>query len=125
MVGVDNYIVDRHFVVVVALYAPCPCIPDLNCAILGAGNHPFTLAVEGYACDVAGVAIEGEHRARVRRAYVVELDIVVAGCGKETLVGGDAEAVYLGVGVLDGAGADARESFPEADRVVIASCTSC
>lgn len=111
--------------VIVALYAPRPCIPDLYRAILGAGDHPFSFAMEGYARNVAGVAIEGEHRTRVRRAYIVELDIVIAGCGKEALVGGDTKAVYLGVGVLDGAGADARESFPEADCVVIASCTDC
>ena len=50
---------------------------------------------------------------------------MIASCGEEALVGGDAEAVYLGVGMLDSAGADARESFPEPNRVVISSCTNC
>ncbi len=50
---------------------------------------------------------------------------MIAGCGEEALVGGDAEAVYLGVWMLDSAGADARESFPEPNCVVIPSCTKC
>lgn len=66
---------------------------------------------------------------------------MVARGGEVALVGGDAEAVHLRVGVGDGAGADAAESFPEAlvwmlvgwkqyqrvtaiipNRVVISSC---
>lgn len=44
---------------------------------------------------------------------VVEFDGMVPGGGEETLVGGDAEAIYLRIGVLDCAGADAGEGFPE------------
>ena len=62
---------------------------------------------------------------------------MVARGGEVALVGRDAEAVDLAVGVRDGARADAREGFPEAgglvggvkgvgrkvpDRVVVASC---
>ena len=59
--------------------------------------------MEGYAGDVAGVAFEGEACVRVRRLDVVKLDRVVARGGEEAFVGGDAEAVYLRVGVWDGA----------------------
>ncbi len=61
LVRVDDDIIDRNFVIIIALYASCPCIPDLDSAILGASNHPFALAMEGYACDVAGVAFKGEN----------------------------------------------------------------
>ena len=44
---------------------------------------------------------------------------------KEALVGGDAETIYLGVRVLDCPRADARESFPETNCVIITSCLIC
>ena len=78
--------------------------------------------MKGYAGDIAGVAIEGEERVGICRADVIQFDIVVAGSGKVALVRGDAETVDLGVWVLDGPGADAREGFPEADGVVITGC---
>ncbi len=82
LVGVDNDVIDWNFMVIVALYASCPCIPNLYSAILGASDHPLALAMEGYACDVACVAIESEDRTGVRRANIVELDIMIAGCGE-------------------------------------------
>ena len=91
----NNHIVDRAPVKVVALYTPRACIPDLHRTVFGARYHPFALAVERYASDVARVSIESEHGARVGGADVVELDVVVARCGEVTLVGGDAEAVDL------------------------------
>lgn len=63
--------------------------------------------MEGDARDVAGVAFEGQYRVGVGRFDVVELDVAVACRGEKALVGGDAEAVYLAVGVLDSTGADA------------------
>ena len=69
--------------------------------------------MEGDAGDVVSVALEGQDWIGVRGFDVVELDVGVGGGGEETLVGGDAEAVDLGVGVLDCAGADAGEGFPE------------
>lgn len=44
---------------------------------------------------------------------------MVARRGEVALVGGYAEAVDLGVGVLDCAGADPGEGFPESDCVVV------
>jgi hypothetical protein len=57
--------------------------------------------VKGHACYVAGVPLESQQRVRVRRFDIVELDGMVASGGKVPLVGGDTEAVYLGVGMLD------------------------
>lgn len=74
--------------------------------------------MKGDASDVGRVAVKGEDRIRVRRLDIVELDRVVA-CGSEVaLVGRDAEAVDLRIGVGDGARADAAESFPEPLRCV-------
>ena len=87
LIRMNDHIVDRAPVQVVALYAPSPRIPDLYSTVFGARHHPFTLTVEGYARDVARVSVESEHRARISRANVVELDIVVARCGEVALVG--------------------------------------
>ena len=70
-------------------------IPDFDGPIFRTGDHPFPLAMEGDARDVAGVAFEDMEGGRVRGADVVELDVVVAGGGEEAFVGGDAEAVDL------------------------------
>lgn len=70
--------------------------------------------MERDASDVASVPFKGEERIWIRGFDVVEFDCVVA-CGREeAFVGGDAESIYLRVGVLDCAGADAGEGFPEA-----------
>ena len=87
LVRMDDHIVDRTAVQIIALYAPCPRIPDLHRTVFGARHHPFALAVERHACDVAGVAIESEHGARIGGADVVEFDVVVACCGEVALVG--------------------------------------
>ena len=113
----DYYIVDRRAVRVAPLYRAASRLPDLDCAILGACDHPFSFAVKCDASNVAGMAFESEKRVRVRGFYVVELDCVVAGGGEETLVRGYAETIYLRVGVLDCSRADAGESFPEAEEV--------
>ena len=55
--------------------------------------------------DVGGVTVEGEDRIRVRGFDVVKLDRVVTGGGEVSLVGRDAKAVDLGVGVRDSPGA--------------------
>jgi hypothetical protein len=103
--------------IVIPLLAASAGIPDLDCIVLGGGDHPLTLTVEADTSDVALVTFKGEYGVRVCRFYVIELHIYPASCGQEALVGGDAETVYLGVGVLDGARADTRESFPEAGSI--------
>lgn len=75
---------------VIALNTPSPCVPDLDRTVFGAGNHPFALTMEGYTGDIASMAIKREHGAWVCRAYIVELDVMVSGCGKVSLVWRDA-----------------------------------
>lgn len=113
LVRVDHDIINRRGVVIAPLYGPRPGFPYLHGAVLRRGYHPLALAVEGHAGDIALVALEGEDGVGVRRLDVVELDGVVAGGGEVALVGRDAEAVDLRLGVLDGARADAREGLPE------------
>jgi hypothetical protein len=120
LVRMNNYIVDGRAVRVVPLDAARARIPYLDRAVFGARHHPLALAVERDACDVGRVAFEGQDGVRVCGFDLVELDGVVASGGEEALVGGDAEAVDLGVGVRDCARADAGEGFPEADCVVVA-----
>lgn len=74
--------------------------------------------MESNARDVRRVALEGEHRIGVRRLDLVQLDSVVASCGEEALVGRDAQAVHLRVGVWDRSRADAGERLPEAGESV-------
>lgn len=106
-------IVDSAAVVVAALDGATACFPNLDGAILGACDHPLALAVECDARDVARVALEGQQGVGIGRFDVEELDGMVAGGREEALVGGDTQAVDLRVGMLDCAGADARESLPE------------
>lgn len=114
LVGVDDDVVGGAAVAVAALDGAGARLPDLDGAVLGAGDHPLALAVEGDARDIARVALEGQQRVGVGALDVEELDGVVAGGGEEALVGRDAEAVDLRVRVLDRARADAREGLPEA-----------
>ena len=69
--------------------------------------------MESDACNIVGVAFEGEDGVGVCGFDVVELDVGVGGCCQKAFVRGDAETVDLGVGVMDCAGADAGEGFPE------------
>lgn len=114
LVGVDDDVIDRELVSVVALKAATADIPDFDGAVLGASDHPFALAVECDSGDVTGVTLKSHQWVRVARLGVKQLDIVVARNGEIFLVGGDAESIDLRVWVLNCAGADARESFPEA-----------
>lgn len=104
---------------VVALNTSSSSVPDLDSAILGTGDHPFALAMEGYARDVSRMAIEGENGAWICRVNVIELDIVVSSCGKVTLVGRDAQAVDLRIRMLNGTRAYTRKGFPESNGMVI------
>ena len=113
LVGVDHDIVDRAAVVVTALDVAASCLPNLDSAILGRGDHPLALAVEGHARNVTGVTLEGEEGVGVGRFDVVQFDRVMAGRGEVALVRRDTQSVDLGVGMLDGTRADAGEGLPE------------
>lgn len=73
--------------VITSLNCPCPRLPDLDGAVLGASHHPFSLAVKGDTSDVARMALESQQRVRIGRLDIVELDRVVARGGEVSLVG--------------------------------------
>lgn len=113
LVGVNDDVIGGAAMVVTALDGARTSLPDLDGAVLGAGDHPLALTVERDARDVARVALESQQRVGVGALDVEQLDGVVAGRGEEALVGRDAQAVDLGVWVLDRARADAGEGLPE------------
>ena len=121
LVGMDDHIVDRAAVRVVALDGTSTSIPDLDSAILRACDHPFAFAMKGYTRNIAGMAFESEYGAWIGRADIVKLDVVATSGREIALVRRDAETVDLGVRVLNGAGADSRKGLPEADRMVVPS----
>lgn len=108
--------------VIAPLYRARPCLPDLDGAVFGACHHPLSLAVKGDACDVAGMALKDKMWCRVGIPDFKELDCVMAGGGKISLVGGDAQAVHLRVWVLDRSRTDARKGLPKPNGMVITSC---
>lgn len=122
LVRVDYHVVGRGAMVIAPLYCASPCLPDLDGAVFGACHHPFSLAVKGDACDVAGVTLKDKMWCRVGIPDFKELNCVVAGGSKISLVGGDAQAVHLRVWVLDRSGTDARKGLPKPDGMVITSC---
>ena len=88
LVRMNNDVIDRMAVVVIALDNRGPRVPDLDSAILGAGHHPLALAVKSDAGDIPRVAFESQDVVGIGGADVVEFDVLVAGCGEPALVGG-------------------------------------
>lgn len=99
----DNDVIDRASVGIISLYATRSRVPDLNRPIFRAGDHPFTLAMEGYAGDIPAMSVKGKEGIRVCGADIVEFDIMVAGSSEVAFVRRNAETVDLRVGMLDGA----------------------
>jgi hypothetical protein len=120
LIRMDDHIVDRRTMGIVALHAARPRIPNLDRTVFGASDHPFSLAVKCNSRNVRGVAFEGEDGVWVRRFDLVELDGMVSSGGKKAFVGGDTEAINLRVWMRDCARADAGEGLPEANRMVVA-----
>jgi len=58
LIRMNDNIVDRNSMAVVTLISASAGIPDLDIAIFGASDHPFSLTVESYSSDVAGVTFE-------------------------------------------------------------------
>lgn len=119
LVWMDDHIVDRGPVHVIALQTARSRIPDLDSAILRTGDHPLAFAVECDTGDIVGVALEGHHRVGVCGLNVVELNIIVTSSREKAFVGGNAETVDLGVGVLNGSRTDAGQRFPEAVSALV------
>ena len=122
LIGMNHHIIDRHPMVVASLYAPVLGLPYLDPTVFGARHHPLPLAVEYHTRDVPRVTCKDHDGLWIGRSDVEKLDIVVSSCGEVAFIWGDAQAIDLRVRMLYGAGTDARESFPEADGVVVASC---
>lgn len=95
-----------------------PSLPDLDCAIFRACDHPFSLTVECDPRHVAAVTLKCEEGVWVCGFDVVEFDRVMACRGEEAFVGRDAEAIDLRVRMLDRSRADARESLPKARQTL-------
>jgi hypothetical protein len=71
LVRVNNHVIDRDTVCIIALYIPTASIPDLHGAVFGRCDEPLRLAMERYARDIGGVAVEGENGIGVGRFDVV------------------------------------------------------
>jgi hypothetical protein len=97
LIGMDNYIVHRTAVGITSLDRTTPSFPDLDCAILRACDHPFSLAVKCDSRNVSSVTFECEERIRVRGFDVVEFHGMVTRSCEKALVGGDTEPVDLRV----------------------------
>lgn len=100
LVWMDHDVVDSGLVDVVSLQAAGARVPDLDRAVLGAGDHPAALAVERNARDIVGMALKVHHRIRVGRLDIVELDVGVARRREVSFVRRDAQSVDLRVRVL-------------------------
>lgn len=95
LVGVNDNVINRSPVHVVALQGAGASVPDLDSPVLRACNHPFAFAMECDTGDVAGVTFEGHHWVGVGGLDIIEFDIVVSAGGEKTLVGSDAQAIDL------------------------------
>lgn len=109
--------------IVCTLYRATSCLPDLDLAVLRASHHPFPLAMEGDARNVARVAFKCEHRCGVGGLDVVKLDGMMACSSEVAFVGGDTQSIDLRVGMLNCTRANARKRFPEAYGVVVPRCS--
>ena len=109
---------------IVALQGASARVPHLDRVIFGARNHPFPFAVESNTGDIVGVALKGHDRIWVSRFDVIQLDIAVASGCQVALIRRDAEAVDLGVRMLDGTRTDTRQCFPKADKMQLAGSPS-
>lgn len=123
LIGMDDHIINRVVVIVVALDTGSPRVPNLHRPILRTRDHPLTFTVKCDTSNIPAMAIECQDRRRIRGTNVEELDVLVASCREPAFVGGDAQPVDLRVWVLNGTRTDAGESFPESDCMVVAGCT--
>lgn len=71
LVGMDHNIIDRNAVSIIALHVSAPCVPNLDCTILGGRDEPLRFAMESYTGDIARVTVEGQDGIGVRRLDVI------------------------------------------------------
>ena len=70
LVRMNNDIIDGRSVVIAPLNHAGAGVPYLDGAVLGAGDHPFAVAVECHARDVARMALKDRSGSGVRGANV-------------------------------------------------------
>ena len=87
---VDDNVVDGVVVGISSLDQPSPGVPNFDCAVLGAGHHPFAFAVECDSGDVVRMAFKGHYGVRVARLDVVQTDYMPSSSSKELFVWSDA-----------------------------------
>ena len=115
-------IVDGTLVIIDSLDASILSMPHLYKAIFRTRHNPLPFTMELHTRNVSGVARESHDRLWIGRLHIEKFYIVIAGCGKKSFIRGDAESIDLRIRMLDCTGADARQSFPESNCVIIASC---
>ena len=103
----NDYVIDSNSMIVTPLNTTILGLPDFDPSIFGAGHHPFALAVESHACNVARVTGEYHQRLLIGGTDVEKLDILISRCRKVSFVWRDAETVDLGVGMLNRSRTDA------------------
>lgn len=86
LVGMNNNIIDRSSVGIVALHIAGSRIPDLHGAIFRAGHHPLALAVKCNAGDVVSVTLKSEDGRWIRGLNVIKFDGMVTRGGKVAFV---------------------------------------
>lgn len=90
LVWMNDDVVDRISVLVVALNLARSSVPNAHGGVFRAGDHPLALAVESNAGDVVGVSLKFHDRVWIGRLDVVKAHHVSASCGEVFLVWGDA-----------------------------------
>ena len=90
LIRVDDYIVDRMSVLVVALDLTRSCVPNSYGAVFRTCHHPLALTVECNTSDIVCMPFKLHNRVRVARFDVVETHHVSASCREVLLVGSDA-----------------------------------
>ena len=58
LIRVDYDIVRRAAMFIASLDRSSSCLPDLDSAVFGASDHPFSLTMKSDACNVAGMPLE-------------------------------------------------------------------
>lgn len=123
LVWMDDHVIDWRSMAVTSLNSSTACLPNLDRSIFRACHHPLPLAMESHASDIICMTFESKERVWIGRLDVVELNTMVTGCCKKSLVGRDAESIDLGIGVLNCSRADTRERLPESNCVVVTRST--
>ena len=90
LVRMNDYVIDRTAMSVAPLNGTTSSLPNLDCAIFRARDHPLSFTVKCYTGNIAGVALESQERVGIRRLDIVELYSMMTSSCEEALVRRDA-----------------------------------